>query len=175
MNRMRTSGLFVLWLVVVTAISAGPKSRLKQYLSHDSSLVASIFTVIQDGKSDTESEIEFRTLQGKLLGRRSFISKDHAHGLGVVKAEWTLDSKFFVFSTMASGGQMPGNFPTFFFSRDDDQLHALDVGEDSKVTDPEFDLGFPDVLSVSMRRRAAEGKGYITHVNTVRLSELQQK
>src|SRR5205814_5308354 len=106
---------------------------------------------------------------GKLLGGKSFMSHDHEHGLGVIKAAWTLDSKYFVFSTIVSGGHEPGLFPTFFYSRLDNKLHLLDKLIGSPVTSPEFVLLFPDSVSLSLRARLPDGEIADTLTRTVSL------
>lgn len=151
------------------------KSKLKKYLSPDSSLVANVLTVTQDDNGDSESKVEFRSSKGVLIGGKSFMSKDHAHGLGVMKAGWTFDSKFFVFSTIASGGAMQRNFPTIFFSRKDNQLHMLNANMNAKIISPEFDLEFPDGVSVMTERLAQDGQTTITESYTMRLSQLEDK
>jgi hypothetical protein len=134
-----------------------------------------VFTVVQEGNGDSESRIEFRTSKGKLIGAKSFMSKDHAHGLGIVKAEWTLDSRYFVFSTISSGGRHAGYFPTFFFSRSDNQLHVLDKFARGNIIDPEFELGFPNSVTIIVEDRSQHTKKPLLETRTLRLVELKEK
>jgi hypothetical protein len=162
-------------LLLVQTAGGGTKRRLKEYFSPDSAMVVSVFTLYQEGNGDMESSIEFRTMKGALIGGKSFLSKDHSHGLGVMKAVWTLDSKYFVFSTIASGGRLPGIFPTFFFSRRDGKLHMLDAFQETKIVSPEFEIEYPDRVSIDVERRLHDGttSGVATH--TWRLSDLKDK
>ena len=160
-------------LGIIEIAICGPKSKAKQFVSPDKSLLANLLTAVSD--KGTESKVEFRTSQGRLLGGKSFMSRDHEHGLGVIKAEWTLDSKYFVFSTISSGGHAPGNFPTFFYSRNDNKLHLLDKLIGSPVTSPEFVLLFPDSVSLTVRARLPQGRFADTLARTVCLSRLREK
>ena len=162
-------------LLLVHGLLGGPKSKLKKFLSHDSALIAAVFTVAQEGNGDSESRIEFRTSDGKLIGAKSFMSEDHAHGLGIVKAEWTLDSRYFVFSTIASGGRNAGYFPTFFFSRSDHQLHALDKFARGNIIDPEFELGFPNSVSVIVEDRSQRTQKPLLETRNLRLDGFSEK
>ena len=172
---MNSGYLLALSFLLFVNATAGTTSRLKKYLSHDSAMVASIYTVVQEGNGDSESKIEFRTSKGVLIGAKSFLSKDHAHGLGVVKATWTLDSRYFIFSTMASGGRLSGNFPTFFFNRADNQLHLIDAFKHSKIVSPEFETEFPDGVSFTIESHSADGKYSHVISPTLYLSKLKDK
>ncbi|HTK82111.1 MAG TPA: hypothetical protein VL633_07450 [Bacteroidota bacterium] len=169
----RISLLISLVFLFIQSGAGASKSSLKKYRSPDSTLVVNVLTVTQDDNGDTESKVEFRTAKGKLIGGKSFMSKDHAHGLGVVKAVWTIDSKFFVFSTIASGGNMPGDFPTFYFNRKESKLHLLNTILRAKVTNPEFDIEFPDGIEIMLERPAPDGKKIIAETRTVHLSALR--
>jgi hypothetical protein len=41
-------------------------------------------------------------------------SEDSEHGFGIVKAAWTPDNKYFVFSLTSSGGHQSWHFPKHF-------------------------------------------------------------
>lgn len=137
-------------------------------------MAARIVTIDVRGDGNTESGIELRKSNGGLIGIKNFFSKDHEHGLSVVKAEWTYDSKFFVFSTISSGGQQPGHFPTFFYSKADNKIHALDHFVGIWVTNPEFFIQAPDLLTVTVRDRLANGIFADTLSKTVHLGRLRE-
>ena len=112
---MKRAGMFVLLAVLCAAATAqaGERRRLKEYLSPDSGIVARILTVSGERGRNAESNVEFRRRSDrKLIGAKSFMSNDHQHGLGVLKAGWSPDANFFVFSMVSSGGQYPGVFPS---------------------------------------------------------------
>src|SRR5512143_1426170 len=111
---MKRAGMFVLLTLLCAAATAqaGERRRLKEYLSPDSGIVARILTVSGERGRNAESNVEFRRRSDrKLIGAKSFMSNDHQHGLGVLKAGWSPDANFFVFSMVSSGGQYPGVFP----------------------------------------------------------------
>lgn len=156
-------------LVCTGAASSGDQQRLKEYFSPDRSIVARVFTVTGERGSNPESNIEFRRrADGKLIGAKSFMSKDRRHGLGVLKALWSFDSNFFVFSMVSSGGQRPGVFPTFYFSRKATRIHLLDAALKANIVNPEFSLQAPDVVTVAVQDSAARA----VVERTIRLSKL---
>jgi len=60
------------------------------------------------GRSDDESRIEFRSAVDDFLCALDYSSEDSEHGFGVVKAGWTADSQYFVFSLTSSGATKRG-------------------------------------------------------------------
>jgi hypothetical protein len=99
-----------------------------------------------------ESRIKIVSKTGNVLLDTSFSSEDGEHGLGVVKASWTPNSKFFVFSTSSSGGHQPWHSPTFFYSVKLKKLIYLDdlVGV---ITTPDFVLSAEDSLYTIGKRK----------------------
>ncbi len=160
----------VLVMTIVSPATAGRRS-VKRYDSPDKSLLAIVVT-INDSQLGPESSIELRTAAGALIGLKRFTSKDHAHGLGVVKAQWSLDSRFFVFSTIASGGREAGKFPTFYFNRIDKQIHPLNRSIGRWITDPEYCLQADDVITVTVHDTLAGGGVAETISRTVHLGRL---
>lgn len=112
------------------------------YYSPDGTLGALVVVTGAGG----ESQVEIREGSDTLLTRR-FSSPDGQHGFIVQHAEWTPDSRFFVFSLASSGGHQPWHFPTFFYSRRVNKVEALDPYTGS-VADPDFRLSAPDTISV---------------------------
>src|SRR5215475_2710667 len=74
-----------------------------------------------------ESRLEFFSSTSQLLCSLDFSSKDGEHGFGVVKAAWTPDQRFFVFSLSSSGGHQTWHSPTFFYDLSDGTLRSLDT------------------------------------------------
>ncbi len=163
----------LVFLLIMAAVSPAPAGRrsLKRYDSPDKSLMAIVMTV-NDEQLGPESNVELRTAAGALIGLKRFTSKDHVHGFGVIKAKWSLDSRFFVFSTVASGGREAGKFPTFFFSRIDKRIHPLDPAVGKWITDPEFYLQEDDVITVTVYDTLANGVVADTLSRTVHLSRV---
>ena len=67
---------------------------------------------------DMESRVVFRGTDGTLLTSKDYASPRGTNGYYVVRAQWSPDSHFFVFSMSSSGGHSPWSFPTWVFSRD---------------------------------------------------------
>jgi hypothetical protein len=111
--------------------------KVKMYYTADHAVMARVHTV-NGNTGNAESALDIRTSNGKLLAFRSFVSKDHQHGAAVMKGLWTMDSTYFVFSTISSGGNDAGHFPTYFFSRRDNTIRSLDTLMHLRVIDPEF-------------------------------------
>lgn len=157
-------------IVISSPLFAGRRS-LKRYDSPDKSLMAIVVTITDDN-AGLESNIELRQANGALIGLKRFISSDHTHGFGVLKAKWSLDSQFFVFSMVASGGREPGKFPTFYFRRMDKKIHSLDPAVGRWITDPEFYLQADDVITVTVHDTLANGAAADTLSRTIHLGEL---
>lgn len=77
-----------------------------------------------------------------------YSSADGTHGFVVVKAEWTPDERYFVFSTQSSGGHQPWHAPTSFYSSDDHMLCSLDdFLEPPGIATPDFMLSPPNRIT----------------------------
>ncbi len=118
------------------------------YTSPDSSLVA----VVQPARKPQvcESTVELRTAAGKVIARRSYQSADGEHGYGVEKAQWTPDSKYFVFSLGSSGGHQPWHSPVEYFNRQGRRFFSLDDALNNAIMNPEFAVSAPDKVTVDL-------------------------
>lgn len=163
----------VLLLLLSSFLIAG-QTRVKFYYSPDRQLAVRIVTVQDNGGMNLESSIEVGNARGRILNRKNFISKDRQHGYGVLKATWTPDGNFFVFSTIASGGNDPGHFPTYVYIRQTNAIHSLDSLVGVWVTDPEFYVEFPDVVMVTGREMSEDGKLGEAVSRAVQLMNLQK-
>src|SRR5262245_23420284 len=85
----------------------------KKYQSPDRAIVAVIKST-KAPEATEESSCEFRSASGKILARKSYASADGEHGYGVIKAAWTPDSQFFVYSLASSGGHQAWHSPVKF-------------------------------------------------------------
>ena len=124
--------------VVILGSGTGLLAQNGSFESPDRKLRAVIIPVGGPGYETHESRVEIRTQTGRLLWQRSFASQDHNHGEGVGHAQWTLDSRFFVFNTSNSGGHQPWHKPTYFYSIASHKLYSVDaiigpVASDFKV------------------------------------------
>jgi len=159
-------GLFILPL----AFLGSPKQTIKRYDSPDKSLYAVVVTVNSDTLGP-ESSVELRRANGDFIGKRNFFSKVHGGGLGVINAKWSLDSQFFVFSTIASGGMSGGKFPTYFYSRQKNKIIQLDPIVGMWITDPEFYLQSGDLITVTVHDTLPNGMVADTIARSVHLSQ----
>src|SRR2546423_5294431 len=121
--------MMLIQLLLICSMASSPGSAQKQnrfYYSPDKGSRASVIPVGKKGHEDRESRIEIRDSRGRLLRFRSFGSADGMQGRGVGHAEWTADGRFFVFNTDSSGGHMPWNVATYFYSRKKNRFYSLD-------------------------------------------------
>src|SRR5258708_3179950 len=127
----RTLLLIFVLVSVMTAAElpelAKQEKKQRRYTSPDGGLTALVEPVSkEEGRSENESRIEFKFIDGRIACAIDYSSEDSEHGFGVVKAEWTPDSEYFVFSLTSSGGHQPWHAPTQFLSRKDGTVRTLD-------------------------------------------------
>jgi hypothetical protein len=67
---------------------------------------------------DMESRVEIAARDGRVLASKDYSSPRGANGYYVVKAKWTRDSQFFVYTLSSSGGHSPWSFPMEVYSRE---------------------------------------------------------
>jgi len=129
---MRTtlSIFFAMAAVMTTAEAARPanqQEKERQYTAPDGGVRVVVVPVSKEaGRSEYESRIEFKSNDGNLACALDYSSKDNEHGFGVVKAQWTPDSQYFVFSLTSSGGHQAWHAPTQFWSPKDGTIRSLD-------------------------------------------------
>jgi hypothetical protein len=118
-----------------------------EYKAKDGTRVVILPVGKPSGHEDYESRIEFYSTQNQLLCALDYSSEDSEHGFGVVKAAWTPDNGYFVFSLTSSGGHQPWHAPTLFFSRKDNAIFDLDkYAEASGISKGDFDLKAPNIV-----------------------------
>src|SRR5207247_2015281 len=93
-----------------------------------------------------ESVVTISDARGQRLAAYSMTSPGGEHGWSVVKAAWTPDSRYFVFSAESSGGHQPWHFPTYAFSRRGRRVYAAEDGLVNSTTTPLFRLTAPHTL-----------------------------
>ena len=140
-----TRKLIPLSVILLAAAAVSASAQAKTFVSPDGALRATITPAGPAGRRAGESLVEMRDARSGLLLRKSFASEDGEHGYGVVRAEWTADSRFFIFSLESSGGHQPWHAPTFVYRRADRRLLAVDdIG--GPVSSPRFELREPGLL-----------------------------
>ena len=122
--------LFAVTAAMTTAKAArfaSQQMKERHYTAPDGGLSVVVVPVSKvAGRSDDESRIDFNSSDGKIACSLDYSSGDNEHGFGVVKAEWTADSQYFVFSLSSSGGHQSWHAFTQFLSRKDGTIHSLD-------------------------------------------------
>lgn len=123
--------MFIALVKVVLVAALGRQSALaspktQTYAPADNAIRVLVIPVGKKGFENQESRIEVRSSNGRLLRWKSFGSADGEHGRGVDHAAWTPDAQFFVFNADSSGGHMPWNLATYFYSRRENRFYRLD-------------------------------------------------
>lgn len=146
----------ILAIGVAGSFAVFPKSHKKsyEYFAPDRGARVVIVPVgKQLGREDYESRIEFRGTANTLYCGLDYSSPDSEHGFGVVRARWTPDSQYFVFSLTSSGGHQAWHAPTQFFSRRKRIIRTLDDYADAPISSPYFELQAPNTVKTSVARQ----------------------
>lgn len=102
-------------------------------------------TVVSPSPSLQEARGGVRVRRDRILAAASYVSVDGSHGYTIAEAQWTADSRFFVYGLSNSGGHQPWNVRTYYFDRRTSTLRSLD-SQIGAVTDS-FELKAPDLLT----------------------------
>lgn len=100
------------------------KTEYKVYKARDGSRV--VIANKSKEEATPESVVAFYSPENQKMCSVNFSSEDREHGYGVVKAAWTPDQEYFVFSMTSSGGHQAWHSPTVFFSLRDAMIRSLD-------------------------------------------------
>src|SRR5712692_560460 len=106
MKRRFPARLAAIALVVMLPCCLLARNK-KEYNAKDGSRVLILPIGKLPGHAEQESRIEFYSPQNQMLCAVDYSSPDGEHGFGVVKAAWTPDERYFVFSLASSGGHQP--------------------------------------------------------------------
>jgi hypothetical protein len=153
------------FFLLLAAISFASVKNHRDFISPNRMTKAIVYN-FPEKETTLESRIRIMNINGKVLFETSFTSKDGQHGFGVTQAQWTTDSRFFVFGMHSSGGHQPWHILTFAYSVKLNKLISID-----KLVEPvisRFKLFSPDSIE-------AEGfKSDLDHPDKfgVRLSKL---
>jgi len=113
----------ILLLFVFASLSFAGNTR--EFLSPDKKFKV-IIENFNDSETNLESKIRVVNSQGKLLVTHKYTSTDGEHGYCVIQAEWTSDSRFFIFCMVSSGGHQPWHIPTSVYSITDNKIFSID-------------------------------------------------
>jgi len=152
MKHMLFLGLTAIMFSVQLSENGMPAKGSHQFLAPDGGASVDVMPVSKQVKrAEYESRIEFRLHDTTVLCVLDYSSQDSEHGFGVVKAQWTPDSKYFVFSLTSSGGHQAWHAPTQFFSLEDRTIRSLDdYFAASGISDSNFHLIAPDVVKTQV-------------------------
>ncbi len=155
----------------VLAFASEPQTA-RDYNSPDGKTRASVI-VMKTG----ESKVRIHEVAGTSRIERSFASADGEHGLVIVRAAWSPDSGFFVFSGGSSGGHQPWHVPTFIYSRATNGLYELDTCVAGiAVVAPDFEILSPHLVRVTVGAFSEDhGLAEQSRRETYNLAEVLQK
>ncbi len=154
-------------VVLAVAGVADPQELHKKFSSSRSPDGALVARIVAADKTlsvpDVESVVEIRTGDGKLILSRDYSSDDWLHGFGVVKSQWTPDSRFFVYSLTSSGADRPWYSPIDVYSRTDNRIARLDDMIGNRPTlSAAFNIFPPDWVEDVTWKDAAHHDSYVT-------------
>jgi len=144
--------IILLLLAGLVFLGAGGTSKKEEkYISPDQSLCVTITSTFMEGIAEAaETRVEIQpNKKRKFFGDSKDQFPSSVQKYAVIKAEWTPDSQFFVFSLSSEGRPRAWHFATFFFDRKRNQIRSLDsfIGPVSKS---EFVLLPPDIVETEI-------------------------
>jgi hypothetical protein len=99
---------------------------------------------------DMESRVVIRTSKGDTVTSKDYSSPRGTNGYHVVKAKWSPDSQFFVYSMASSGGHSPWSFPMMVYSRQKNRIVGFSGMIEGKPTiSADFHFAGPHTLVAS--------------------------
>lgn len=140
---------FAIGILFLTTPVCAKEEQHQVFLSSDGTLSANVISVQNSENSTPESQVRISQTGGAVLCQKDYSSADGKHGATVIQTGWTDDSQFFVFSTRSSGGFQVWESPVFFYSRQDNNLHALDDYLTPCATSV-FILKAPDIITLTI-------------------------
>jgi hypothetical protein len=143
--------------LVVAAIATMALGAPTQELRTEYKATSGVRVVVTSKKlrqeATRESVLEFYSTENQKECSLDYSSEDREHGFGVVKASWTPDNQYFVFSLTSSGGHQAWHAPTFFYSPRDNEIQDLDdYVSASGVSKADFTLKAPNIVSTEVWR-----------------------
>ena len=114
-------------LVIAALLGITPQAAADHPQTHLSPTGGLQAVVSNVGPTGSESRIEIRSSNRRLLRYLDLRSPDGEHGFLVSRAAWTDDGRYFVFSVVSSGGHQPWHLPTYVYSRRDNRVYSLEA------------------------------------------------
>jgi len=109
-----------------------------------------------DTTPDMESRVVIRASAGSTLTSMDHSSPRGMNGYYVVRAKWSPDSQFFVYSLSSSGGHSPWSFPMMVYSRKANRIAKFsDMINDKPTVSGEFTFAGPHTVTASTWKKPA--------------------
>jgi hypothetical protein len=150
--------------LAIATVSASPQPLENKHIpSPNQKLVAEIRSITAQFTEDT---VEIRSREsGNLLLRYPMTSASGSTGRYVLKAEWSPDSAFFVFSSFSAGAHSSWNYRTFVYSLALNRFISIDELV-RPVVDPNFKIISPHNLEVqTLNRKGVDAESVKTTID----------
>ena len=132
---------------------AGRPNQTHHYAAPDKSVIVEIVSAKRNIKgAGYESRVGIQAGDTHQLCTIDYSSEDGQHGFSVVRAEWTPDSRFFVYSLISSGGHQPWHTPTQFYDQAKGVLRSLDDYFPEGISKADFLLVAPNTIETEAWR-----------------------
>jgi len=150
--------ILILAIILSPFLSAGLCSKTKEPKAYESKngdriVISAIRKRTKDGAYVSyKSRIVFYSAKNEEVCSLDYTSEDAEHGFGVVKAAWTPDNNYFVFSLTSSGGHQAWHSPTLFYDPCTGEIHSLDNYAATGISKGYFGLKAPNVVLTEVWR-----------------------
>ncbi len=166
--------MFLLPLAILVFLAASDTSKKQEkYVSPDLVLRITITSTFFEGMAEAaESRVEIQpNKKRKFFGASNGEFPDAVQKHAVVKAGWTPDSQFFVFSLSSEGRPRAWHFATFFYDRKRNEIRSLDsfIGP---VSNADFTLLPPEIVQTEIWNG---GERKLGQVHLSKLEEAKRK
>ena len=135
--------------------------RPQVFPSPDKAIRGIVFPVGMElhASPDIESRVVMRGNDAKLLMSKDYSSPRGANGYYVVRAKWSPDSQFFVYSMSSSGGHSPWSFPTWVYSREKNVIASFNdmIGGNPTMSD-DFKFSAPHTVTAMTWEKSGSDK-----------------
>ena len=162
--------LIVSWLATSGTLLESPRPyENARITSPDRTFTALINTKIGNF---TEDKVQFISRKSGVRSAFDMTSEGGSNGRYILKAKWTPDSRFFVFSTFSASAHSSWNFKTYIYSVDANRVICID-DDVRPVTDPDFEIVPPH--SVKTQTLNEKGIDFPSTTQTIELVGLFEK
>jgi len=127
-------------------------------------------------EGDQFDVVKIVTSQGRDVAKFSLGRTEHMSPRYVYRGQWSPDSRFFVFSTLSSGGHSIWHATTYFFDSKSQKFYELDKFIGS-VVEGNFTVLEPDIIETKVNnpKVGVDGDPIPKRVSLVKLIEAKEK